>query len=348
MSAARPALHLAAAAADREAWHRRALITGTAALAGLGIGPILGHHFAQGGSALLAASGQIGVLCIAALAVLLASVHSGFHLGLLAGLVYAVCNRVSAWRGMRRLLTQLDAASARPGCTLALAAAEAGVNPARLRIVPWLANPAFTTGLVRPVIYISGDLGERLTFEESVAVLQHEAMHVRRRDPLRLCALRFLADMLFWLPAVRRLADDVADEMEIAADDSAARIRPLALASALLSVATWRQKAPADDATPPGALGFTRHDILDWRVRRLAGEDTPHRSHVSLRSLAAAAIMLMLVWSAGMAASPGGLPTQRLGVGANCVRHAGPAISHIFCPGTTARTAGSLACPHRV
>ena len=103
------------------------------------------------------------------------------------------------------------------------------------------------------------------------AVLAHEQAHVVRRDPLRLAALRFLACTLFWLPALRRLADDVTDEAEIAADDIAAGDQPLVLASAILRVASWRDLR-AGPLGAIGATGFTCRDLLERRIRRLAGE----------------------------------------------------------------------------
>lgn len=307
----RTALHLPA---TREAWRRHALLTGTVSLTALSIGPIFGHHFAPDGGALLPSADRIGVLCVEALKALLIPVHGAFHLALLAGLCYAVWSRLRAWHGMTRLLARLDGEPPHPGCALWRAAVEAGISPMRLRVVPWLANPAFTARLRRPVVYVSGELAERLAFEEIVAVLAHEAVHVRRRDPLRLSVLRFLADVLFWLPAIGRLADDVADEMEILADDSAARARPLVLASALLSVAAWRRPERAVDPLPFGAVGFSRYDMLERRVRRLAGEIAPRRSNVSAASLAAAALMLALAWSAGMAAPPDRLSAMQTGV----------------------------------
>ena len=41
---------------------------------------------------------------------------------------------------------------------------------------------------------------------------------IARRDPLRLSLMRFLACTLFYIPALRRLADDLTDEAEIEAD----------------------------------------------------------------------------------------------------------------------------------
>jgi beta-lactamase regulating signal transducer with metallopeptidase domain len=61
------------------------------------------------------------------------------------------------------------------------------------------------------------------------AVLPHETAHVRRRDPLRLSLLHVLARTLFWVPAVARLTENIADEAEVSADDAALHSQPTAL-----------------------------------------------------------------------------------------------------------------------
>src|SRR5439155_12889806 len=133
-----------------------------------------------------------------------------------------------------------------------------------LRIVRGLPNPAFTIGWLRPRVYVARELAGALPDAELNAVLAHEQAHVVRRDPLRLAALRFLACTLFWLPALRRLADDVTDEAEIAADDIAAGDQPLVLASAILRVASWRDLR-AGPLGAIGATGFTCRDLLERR-----------------------------------------------------------------------------------
>ena len=96
---------------------------------------------------------------------------------------------------------------------------------------------AFCAGLLRPRIYVSTGATETLGKDELCAVLAHEEKHARARDPLRMFCVRVLADALFFLPALRRLADRYASLSELAADAAAVRAsggdtRPLA--SALL------------------------------------------------------------------------------------------------------------------
>ena len=195
------------------------------------------------------------------------------------------------------------------------------------------------------------------------AVLAHEAAHVTRRDPLRLSLLRFLACMLFYIPALRRLADDLADEAEIDADDAAvARSEPLVLASAMLALASWAVPRGVSGAVPSLLAGsavafqpfapFQRVDLLERRVRRLAGEPTTVGTHVTRRSLGGAGATLVAVWVSGLmmahplrADGPAATLPQDHASMSHC-RHRGAfALSHLFCLGLHSHPSGTP-CPH--
>ncbi len=163
---------------------------------------------------------------------------------------------------------------------------------------------------------------------------------MERRDPLRLSMLRFLSCMLFWMPVERRLADDIADEAEIRADDRASRDRPLELASAILALAQWVRPA----ATWHGGVGFDERDLLDRRVRRLAGEDVTPRSRVTRRSLLGASLLLAIAWTSGAAvAHP--LPGEVTGQPEHCEQHDTSAVRHLFCLGALVSW-NHRDCPH--
>jgi hypothetical protein len=170
--------------------------------------------------------------------------------------------------------------------------------------------------------------------------------------------LRFLADTLFYIPALRRLADDMSDEGEIAADDIAVRggaISPIALASAIVRLADWPTGQGAR-ALPAGAVGFRRPNLLERRVRRLIGDDVVVGTHVTRRSLSGAISCLALVWLSGLvmahplsaaegsmshAGADGGHPEAP----SHCRDHTRFALSHIFCLGGSPH-ASSAHCPH--
>ena len=336
-----------AAVASREQMHRRRALLSVGVLLFLSVSPVFGHHLARGTDTLFPNADHIGALCLVALHMLLAPVHEGAHLLLAAGLAYAAWDRLRAWLRMRRVLRCLDASVPVEGDSFAIAADRAGVERSRIRVVPGLPNPAFTAGFWRPRIYVAEGLLRELSVEQVAAVLAHEGAHVRRRDPFRLSVLRFFARTLFWLPAFQRLSDDLADEAEIMADDAAAGDQPLVLASAILAVA-----AHGNSPSFVGAPGFTRCDILERRIRRLAGEAPLVKSHVTRRSIASAATALLVVWISGVVmVHPLKAQPQPPAVSAttkepaDCTKHPGLAVLHVFCDGALFGTMGGH-CPH--
>ena len=121
---------------------------------------------------------------------------------------------------------------------------------------------AFCAGLVRPALYVSDTALARLGERELHAVIEHEAHHARRRDPLRLLAAQTAADAFGFLPPLRGLGRSSAALADLAADAAAvAAVGSRApLAAALLAL-----EEPAPErvdhllgrplaAVPPGVL----------------------------------------------------------------------------------------------
>jgi Zn-dependent protease with chaperone function len=325
----------------KEQRHRRAVLLGLAVLLVLVMSPVLGHHLPVGLDQHLAGRDHLWALCLVALHVLMAPVHGVFHLLLVVGLAYAVWDRARAWQTQRVVLCDLQASVPRAGSEIARAAASLELPLDAVRVVEGLLSPAFTLGWLRPRIYVSACLPERLSPAELRAVLAHEAAHVRRRDPLRLCLLRFLACTLFWLPAVRRLAEDIADEAEVSADDAAVLDQPLALASAIVTLAQWLRPGRAVH----DGVGFDERNLLERRVRRLAGEDVAPRSRLTRTSVVGAALALLLAWTSGaVMAHP--LPGQTPAHDEHCQHEGASVLFHLFC--LSHGTAGGRSdCLHR-
>ena len=80
---------------------------------------------------------------------------------------------------------------------------------------------AFCGGLLRPGLYVSDAALARLGERELRAVIEHEAHHARRRDPLRLVAAQTAADAFGFLPPLRGLARAEAGLADLAADAAA-------------------------------------------------------------------------------------------------------------------------------
>jgi Zn-dependent protease with chaperone function len=326
----------------REEAHRRALLLAIGTLLLFSVSPVFGHHFAEGLEHSLRGQDHLGALCLIALHAVLRPVHLLFHALVVAGLAYAAYDRVRAALRVRRALAPLQSAVPAAGDAFHSAAVAVGLDPQRVRVVRGLPNPAFTAGWLRPRVYVAESVAERLGADELRALLAHEGAHVARRDPLRLSLLRFLALTLFWLPALRRLAYDIADEAEIQADDRAARGQPLALASAILSLASWG----APGAAWSEGVGFAqRTDLLDRRIRRLAGEAPPPASRLTRGSVAGALLALALVGASGAIMSHP-LPVDHLAHPSNHCGHPGESpFGHLFCRWGVPREAGRL-CPH--
>ncbi len=326
MTRHKPAASVAPTLIQREHAHRRLLLLGMSVLLLLSVAPTLGHHIYGGMEEAIGSIQHLGAFCAAALRVLLNPIHGAFHLALVAGLAYGLWDRFVAWRSLKSILRSLEATTPTPGTPVWRAAAASGVDPFAIRVVRGLPNPAFTAGLLAPRIYVSSALGHRLSQAELDCVIAHEAAHVRRKDPLRLSTYRFLSCILFWLPVLRGLASDMADEAEIQADTEAGHDAPLALASAILQLS-----AVPYLPVPAGSLvRFHNPDLLDRRIRRLAGENPPLPTRLSRTSLTLAGFAVALVLFSGLAAAQA--PTTDATHEENhCRHHHGSLWSHLWC-----------------
>lgn len=323
----------------REQRRLRAVLLAIGAIILLAMSPLFGHHLARGTDALFAGRDHLGALCLIALHYVAEPVHQVFHLLFASGLAYALWDRFRGWSRVRHTLSVLPAFSPPKDSRIGRAVDATGLSASRVRVLKGLPTPAFTIGWLRPRIYVAEEIGAALSLEQLTAVLAHEAEHLRRRDPLRVSLLRFVSHTLFWLPALRRLADDFADEAEIRADDAAAADRPLVLASAIVALAAWKQPRPSST----GHVAFDERDLLERRVRRLAGEETQPRSHVTQRSVLTASAALLLVWITGTAvAHP--LPDGHIHP-PHCEHPDESVWTHLFCGGE-AITVRQATCPH--
>ena len=336
--------------ARREDHHRRGALLGLATLIVLSASPVLGHHVFSRTEVLFAGHDHVMNVCLVALHMLLAPVHGLFHVLLFGGLFWATTSRIRSAVRLRRTLRFVDDVPPSSGSLIAVAASSAGADVARIRVVQGLPQPAFTAGWFRPRIYIAMNLSSHLDSDELTAVIAHEWAHVLRHDPARASFYRFLADTLFYIPALRRLADDIGDEAEIAADDHAAGIadgNPGKVASAIVQLASWNDLAAESSVLrSPAVVGFANDALLERRVRRLLGDDdVPVRSRITRRSVGGAALVLATVWLSGLIMAHPLSAAATSSPESHCQHHHGFPGAHLFCLGHHV-AGGHVKCPH--
>lgn len=324
------------------------LVIGLASILLLSLVPVVGTHVLSVADAPFAGSDHLGALCLIALHELLSPAHLLLHWLVGAGVAWALFAMARQTYATRRVLRGLPVRAL--GETEQVMAERAGLRVRDVLIVHGLPIPAFTAGpWLRPRVYLADALingPQALSVDEVTAVLAHEAAHVRRRDPLRFLLLRALSRVLFWIPALHAVAEDIADEAEIAADDAASLVSgPVTVASALVKVGAWR--APSSALS---AVGFVRRDLLDRRVRRLIGEAYRPQSRLTGRAVCIAALALSVSTLSGVVdvhdlPSAPGHPTSHR----HCEHEGMFSASHLFCRWTVDGAfapPGAADCPH--
>jgi Zn-dependent protease with chaperone function len=290
----RPWLRAGTVAGERR--YQRMLVLGLGSILVLSLAPVVGTHLLGVAERPLSGSDHLGALCLIALHELLSPAHHLLHSLVAVGFSWALVELAQKALRTRRVLAGL------PTRQLAASelAAQSNLAPGQVSVVVGLPMPAFTAGRwLRPHVYVAEELlsGEHaLTSDEVVAVLAHEAAHLHRRDPMRFLLLRVLARALFWVPALRAIAEDIADEAEIVADDAASLVTgPITVASALVKLGAWKPPRPS-----LSVVGFLRHDLLERRVRRLVGEEYRPQSRLTGGSVFVATLVLTVSMLSGV------------------------------------------------
>lgn len=155
-------------------------------------------------------------------------------LGLLAAAVVS-----GATRAARLIRTTRHPGSAhRPLPARLHTAAERVGLIGRIRCTPDPRAFAYTVGLIDPVVVVSRGALRRLRDDELLAVMVHEAHHVRARDPLRILVARVVARVFFAVPVVAWLVARSETLLELDADRAALLSLgdPAPLAGALLAL----------------------------------------------------------------------------------------------------------------
>lgn len=192
--------------------------------------------------------------------VFLASLLTLGVLGLLAGLV------VAAWHlwAVHSAIRALPTTETPP--TLLDAARSAGLRG--VNCIDSATADAFCAGALRPGVYVTTGLLQRLDAAELQAVLAHEAAHARRRDPLRRALARGVALSFFFVPLVRWWSRHDLEQSEVKADRRAIeRVGRKPLAAAL-----WRLDGEGGLSLTPAFGG-----AAELRVAQILGDPVPRR-----------------------------------------------------------------------
>ncbi len=168
-------------------------------------------------------------------------------------------------------------------------------------IAPCISSPA-VTGLLRPTLLLPERFDHSFTLAEVRLILQHELMHLKRRDlPVNalLCVLMALHwfNPLLWLAFIKVRADrEAACDAQVL--HKAPHSRRIEYGHALLKVET----AFSPHSLSLGFVGIFQHGAaLRSRIRCIA---TQRRAHPLMNGLAALAIVLMTFLGVTRAESP--------------------------------------------
>lgn len=224
--------------------------------------------------------------------------------------VGATRSTVHLWKGLRATRAVSEEVRARGdsiaagACEVRNAARRAGLAGGQVTVVESKALFAFTYGLLRPRVAVTGGLVATATEHELNAVLAHEAEHVRGRDPLRTLIAGALAAHHFTVPLLSHLRVTFAADRELTADRRAvAHCGTRAVAGALLKVSGmpgWAPSAPTSTMGTPALLDARITQLEAGRAPRPA---PPSRWQVAASVTGVAAYTWALAGSAALVAT---------------------------------------------
>ena len=170
-------------------------------------------------------------------------------------------------RQLRRgveLARWVDAATVPRSAPLAAAAAKANVAG---RVVEVRSSEpyAFTYGVWHPHAVVSSALVEQSADVELVAILRHEAGHIRDRDPLKVLTFRTWSAAFAFVPVVSSLLQAVLDRQELRADRAAVQVCGVApVAGALLKAV-----GDPEPGTRTALAAIGGRSLLEARIAQL-------------------------------------------------------------------------------
>jgi beta-lactamase regulating signal transducer with metallopeptidase domain len=217
------------------------------------------------------------------------------------GIASVVFRRVGPFLSFRRRMAQGPILAPRPGTALCRLAEQHG-RSSSVWILPASHGPvAFTAGILNPQVYLSEVILDALDERELELLILHEFEHCRSMDPARSLFTTILADLFFWLPAVRAVEARVMAKIEFAADEAAARLDRARLALTILKVV----RLGSTPELASGVVSFSRRSGVASRVQRLMRRDdeTQAGAKSATRSAVHSTIaILVALWMLGFTA----------------------------------------------
>lgn len=130
---------------------------------------------------------------------------------------------------------------------------------------------AFSSGILRPKIYLSTGLITNFSEKELKTVILHEKFHIKHKDIIKLSIISFLEDWLFFLPVYHWLTRCYYEMIEKIADDRVVEFygEPLNLAQTLLKIAKLNKKE-LPMGIGPSVIG---HNSLAKRIKWLLNKE---------------------------------------------------------------------------
>lgn len=158
---------------------------------------------------------------------------------------------------------------------------------------------AFTLGWLNPQIYLTSGLIENLDPDSLDIVIRHEAGHCRRRDPLYHIILTTGAEILWFIPLVRKSLDRHKLLSEVACDHLAVNggHDRLDVAKVLTSLA----ENPAWIIHPPKPAYSSINDSLELRIRSLLGENLRQLIRIPRKAIIVSSVIVSLIFMSSSA-----------------------------------------------
>jgi len=198
------------------------------------------------------------------------------------------------WRATQRLIQTTQ--TARLSLSPAVARLATRLNLANsLVVVPDSVPFSFCYGFWRPRICVSLGLVDLLTEAELEAVLQHEAYHLHRREPLRMAIAICLCRFFLLVPLLAELRDRYLTEKELAADAAAMTLTSqAALAGALHKLITVQKPVTLPLLAMVAGLSVTAQRVDRLLTPAVGSAWTPSR-HSILSALAIFTLSCLLM-----------------------------------------------------